>query len=49
MMMSNDKKFLTECQQCLFLKLPLLCRFYFLVLLDHGFHCGTLNLLEDYW
>ena len=21
------------------------CRFYFLVLWDHGFHCGTLKLL----
>ena len=24
-------------------------RFYFLVLWDHGFHCGTLKLLEDHW
>ena len=23
-------------------------RFYFLVLWDHGFHCGTLNLLEGH-
>ena len=25
------------------------CRFYFLVLWDHGFHCGTLKLLEGHW
>ena len=24
------------------------CRFYFLVLWDHGFHCGTLKLLEGH-
>ena len=24
------------------------CRFYFLVLRDRGFHCGTLNLLEGH-
>ena len=25
-----------------------MCRFHFLVLWDHGFHCGTLNLLESH-
>ena len=25
------------------------CRFYFLVLWDHGFHCGTLKLFEGHW
>ena len=24
-------------------------RFYFIVLWDHGFHCGTLKLLEGHW
>ena len=24
------------------------CRFYFLFLSDHGFHCGTLKLLEGH-
>ena len=25
------------------------CRFYFLVLWNHGFHCGTLKLLGGHW
>ena len=37
---------------CLFLLMllphTLLTRFYFLVLWDHGFHCGTLKLLEGH-